>query len=132
MRANRTLPNCKAIIKGALGVIVRALLGAAVGASGAGLFGVLYSILDGLSHGDASRFTLTKLGFFAICGAGAGALAGAFAPMIDPEGVANLTSGSPKITRKRRVVFQSPRAFGNLLLARQWFLKNSSSESDTI
>jgi hypothetical protein len=127
MRVNKALSMCKAISKAGFGVLGWAVLGAAVGATAAGLYGALYGTLDGLIHGDLWR--LASAGrYFALCGAVAGALVGGFGRMIDPEGVADLTSRSPQGTGRRDVVFLRPSPLANPPIARRRFLEGSSSE----
>jgi hypothetical protein len=84
---------------------VWAVLGAAVGAAASGLYGVLFGTLAGLLYGDTARLALASLCYFAFRGAIAGAVAGGFAWMIDPEGVADLTNFSPRYSQQRRLVF---------------------------
>jgi hypothetical protein len=88
---NKLLTRCKAICKQGFSVLGWAVVGAVVGATAAGLYGVLCGTLDGLIHGDLWRLALIGL-YCALCGAVAGALVGGFARIIDPEGVADLTN----------------------------------------
>lgn len=128
MRFSQALKMEKTITKGVFGVLGCAVLGAAVGATAAGLYGLLYGMLDGLIYGNLWRLASAGL-YFALCGAVAGALVGSFARIIDPEGVADLTRCSPQDTGQRDGVFQRPSAPANRLIAQGRFLDGSSSMS---
>lgn len=128
MRVNKALSMFNAIIKTTLAILGWAFLGAAVGATASGLYGVLFGMLEGMIHADFSRLALAGLYFFALCGAVAGALTGGFVRMIDPEGVADLTSRSPHVHAKMCVVFLNPSTTENSLTTRQPLLECSSSD----
>ena len=83
--------------------------GAAVLAAGAGFYGVVYGILDGLMHVDPWRLVWDGL-FFAVCGATAGALLGGIGRMIDPVGVADFFSSGTvwRWPRPSRTSWRSP------------------------
>src|SRR5271167_682034 len=104
MRINKTLTTCEVIGKVGFGILGWAVRGAAVGATGAGLCGVLYATMICLIHGDMWRLASIGL-YFAVCGAVAGALAGGFARLIDSEDVADHTNRLPHSTRQRDAVF---------------------------
>jgi hypothetical protein len=123
MRADKALSMCQPTSKKPFGVLGWVVLGAAVGAMAAGIYGVLYGTLDGLLHGDFSRVASAGL-YCALCGAVAGALVGGFVRMIDSEGVADLTGRSPQSAGHRGAVLLMPCALANPLIAR-W---RSSSE----
>jgi hypothetical protein len=113
------------------GILGWATAGAIVGALAAGLYGALFGLLDGLIHGDLSRLGLAGLGFFGLCGGAAGALTGGFARMIDPEGIADLTSGSHETPRRNRVVYFTPDCPADPLMAQQWLIEGSLFERES-
>ena len=122
MRVNNALAMCQAIGKTWFGVLGWSILGAAVGATTAGLYGVLFGTLLGLSHGDPMLVVSSGL-YFALHGAVAGALVGGYARMIDPEGAADLIGRSPRATGPRDAVVLRPNTFANLLIALRRFLR---------
>src|SRR5262245_17609373 len=95
MQMNNWLFRCKTIGKEGASVLGWAVLGAAVGATAAGLFGLLFGALDGLIRDEFGR-TIGAAGYFALCGVVAGALLGALARLIDPEGVTDLIRRLPE------------------------------------
>ena len=82
---SKLLTRCMAVGKAGISVLGWAGLCAAVGATAAGLYGVLFAALVVLIYGDTGRLASTGWSF-ALCGAVAGALTGGFARMIDPVG----------------------------------------------
>ncbi len=95
MRTNKVLSLCGGLGKQCGSVCAWAIVGGLVGGAGAGLFGLLFGLLDGLLHLDFMRLLPADLYYFAICGVAAGMLTGVSARLIDPEGVADLTSREP-------------------------------------
>jgi len=108
---------CGAICKAVFGVLGWVILGAAIGAAAAGLYGVLCATLYGLIHGDPWGLASAAL-YFALCGAVAGAVFGGFVRMTDPVGVADLTIRSPQDDERKDTVFQRPRARPKPLIGR--------------
>ena len=87
------LTSCKMIIQAGIGMVGWAILGGTVGATAAGPYGVLCGTLATLACGDL--WMLVSIGpYLTLCGAGAGAIVGGFARIIDPEGVTDLRSRS--------------------------------------
>jgi hypothetical protein len=68
-----------------------------LGASGGALFGGIFGALEILIHNDPSQIVL-RAGYFALCGAAAGALVGIFTTMIDPEESPEPESGPVDLT----------------------------------
>lgn len=66
------------------GVISWASVGAAIAGTAIGLYGMLCGIVIALIHGDPWRI-ISFGGYFALCGAAAGALVGGFARIIEEE-----------------------------------------------
>lgn len=119
--SNKLLTRCKAIREVGFGVLGWAVLGATVGGTAAWFFGVLFGTLAGLTHGDIWLFASAGL-YFALRGALAGALVGGFARMIDPEGVADLTSRSRQGTGQRQVDLSRPSALRHPPIS-QWRIR---------
>lgn len=130
MLLKKGLPGFQAI-HAIFGVLGWALLGAVVGATASGIYGALFGMLDGLVHADWSRLSLAGLSFFVLCGAGAGVLSAGFVRMIDPEGAADLTSGSPSLHSQGRVVYLIPSTPAISPVGQKWFFESSPFEQDS-
>jgi len=88
--ARRLLLSWVLLGKTAFDVVLWAIAGLAAGAATAGLFGLVFGMLNALVRLEPV-WILACGAYFSLCGAATGGLLGGFARLIDPAGVAEVS-----------------------------------------
>jgi hypothetical protein len=131
MRDFNPLLRLLTVLKTALAVLAWIGGGAAVGAAGAGLFGTLCGMLDGLLHLDPGRILPIAL-YSTLCGAAVGAIVGGVCRVIDPEGAADMLPCSLKAKAHADDIFPKPSKFEEAVDPRVgWLGKAAIGDANT-
>src|SRR5262249_23587918 len=137
MRTHKFTEVCRTRAKVVLRVICWTAAGTLLGAAGGALFGAIYGTLDFLIHGELARIVWSGI-YMALCGAGAGALVGAFGTIWDGAGEAPLpTDRSGKDLEAKNghagsSFFDKLQAITNPLIARWQFLERGAEGSPRV